>query len=151
MRRLAPPRRAFHNTSCPSPISRHLPPPTRQAYEARERDANGKVKTTAGRAFRFWGTAVNEKNKAKAADRRVKLARAKFKALDTDGSGTLSKKEVRAGAEALGMTVTRAVEWWDDLNREGGGTGEVPMELFLERCVPKPSSLLGGGAAQLVQ
>ena len=107
----------------------------REEYNARERDENGKVKVTKGRMFNFWGTKITDKNKAKAKSRKMKLAIERFRKIDTDGSNTVSKKEITAGAEVLGMTVTRAVEWFDLLNQEGGYGGEVPMDKFLEKYV----------------
>ena len=98
---------------------------SREAYGRRERDEAGKVKSTVGRAFNFFGKSISDKNAAKAAERRRSLAVERFRAIDVDGSQTISKREITAGAEVLGMTVTRAVEWWDDLNRETGSTGEV--------------------------
>lgn len=64
----------------------------RAAYEARPRDgATGKVKPTQGQGFSFWRSvaradAANEKRKLKALGN--------FRALDRDGNGTLSLREV---------------------------------------------------------
>ena len=47
---------------------------SREAYGRRERDEAGKVKSTVGRAFNFFGKSVSAKNAAKAAERRRSLA-----------------------------------------------------------------------------
>jgi len=60
-------------------------------YMARPRDENGKVKTTKGQGFSLWRSVLRMES---AAERRKAKAVKDFRALDVDGNGTLSHRQI---------------------------------------------------------
>ena len=102
----------------------------RERYEARPRLEDGTVALTEPEGFTFAHTT------AVAAARRARLradAATRFRAIDTDGSGTLDRGEVERGAALLGMTEATALRWFAELDRAGARDGQVPVEAFLDR------------------
>ena len=138
----------------------------REAYEARAKGEDGRVKATKARGFTFFGVVTSAQKEHKKAERRKAAAVKKFMSLDKvrvegnffgkgarggrrisspgapcaapllshlcaaiaaltaapspqDGSGTIDMREITDGAEALGMTVTKAVEWFNELKEPG--------------------------------
>ena len=61
---------------------------------------------------------------------RLEVARKNFEAIDVDGSGTLSLKEVVQAAHLLNMDKKTAKAWFEELDE---GEGEVSMEVFLQK------------------
>ena len=93
----------------------------RESFGSRPRDAAGNVLPTVAQAPNL--TPVHNT-----------VALKKFQAIDTDCSGTLDRDEVKAGAAVLGLSTIQALRWFEEVDREVGGWGEIPLEVFLDRA-----------------
>ena len=60
-------------------------------YMARPRDENGKIKTTEGKGFSLWRSVLRMES---AAERRKVKAVENFRALDVDGNGMISQRQI---------------------------------------------------------
>ena len=75
-------------------------------------------------------------------------AEKRFRALDADGSGSLSLEEAMAGAKILDLTEEQAKEWFIELDTDGGG--DVDIDEFLARCARSTQTRSFGRAAQVI-
>jgi Ca2+-binding EF-hand superfamily protein len=68
----------------------------------------------------------------KRAKKMRKEAEARFRALDTDGGGTLDLQELLNGAHLLGLTEDDATFLFHEIDKDGGG--EIEIDEFLAKC-----------------
>jgi len=104
---------------------------SRRKHDARTSDNTGGAEMAA--YAKQHGHAQSSAELSKANDeykaRQQASAIRKFRSIDADGSGTLDREEVLAGAKILDLTEDQASSLFDELDADG--SGDVDMEEFL--------------------
>ena len=110
----------------------------KEAYQKRV-----KTDSETGKAIPTKATGFAFKNTQASIEHRAEAARAKavdqFIALDTDGNGTLSLRELMDGCSVLGINEITARELYDSMPKNADR--EIDRDMFLEHFMARPAGL----------